>query len=730
MSHKPITTKSIASFFGGAPALVTLVDGKAVAPQKRPRGDAASGAPPPPPPPAAAAAAASAAAGSGSVGSGAADDGTTISLAALRNEFSSGTEVEALRKSSAAAQARLQTQLALSASALAAAGAQLVQLQRQVQAGQYHVAHLKSAFAPSIELSFVRAVTAGSAQGVQYALSLGFTNLELTGPRWTRKTALMYACYNGHAAVVRALLAAGANKYTRLPGAAGGGGSGHTAFSSAQAGGHSAAVLYLLDESWRLPFGGADEETRDRRGRCTLTGAGRRGVASKEGLVRAITACLSPRDAAALLSTSRRIWRDAGERLRRACTAGNAAAVRDLLDEAGDGAASLVASAGPVAGESALMRACRVGQVGIVRLLISEGADKAAVARDDPDEYRPRRRDAFYYAELAADPAARTTLLQMLDKSRIPPMLYEGDWQRGCRSAATLTGCGGVLDQAAPVLASFLTKRERFQLAGTCRATWRHVPAGLSAKDQERVRAGSYLWRAILNGIDNVDKDESGSPMLVWAARKGDLPLVRELLDWRASPDATWDSGCTALSEALRRGHLNVATELVARGAFTSPIDDDGIIADMIDEDGDATSEGDETAPLILAISRGFTAFAHELIARGADVNARISRRFEPALAAAVRRGDAGLVRALIDKGADLEATFELLTEFDVISFTSLRLACSRGRADIVRMLVAAGCALTVEEPLESSILGDPYAMAGLSAPGTRAVVLAALQRQ
>ena len=610
----------------------------------------------------------------------------------------------------------LQAQLAAQARDLVASRERLAMVE---QAGATRAAAW-AALVPDATEQFVMAVCAHDPVKIVAAAALG-ANLEKVSPRMRGKTALMFACHNGSAEMVAALLGAGASKWAHVVDAQGVAHTARTSTEARRAHRHRVDdILELLDESLRPPH--QSEELRNRRGRCTLTGD-RNSIFAIPALSRALEGFLTPRERGTLLMTNRRTWSIALHaggnwvgQLRLASTAGRSDSVRRLL------AGGAIVDGRGSSDETALMRACRAGRVDIARLLLRAGAAKLARAGwrggIPAAAGNPPRRDTVYFAELAEDPAMRRALLELLDASRRPPM-----WHEGLRGRRTLTGSGGVLDAVAPALLPFLDKAEQFRLASTCRSTWRCVPAGLTAEEATRVRRGSHLWWSILGGWASNDDSGAESSLLAWAARRGNAALVSELAEWRADLSAASKDGRTALSEALVGGHLAVATELVARGASVNAPDDLNIIIDQ-----DELLDTVDPTPLVLAISGGFIAFAHELIRRGANVNARAANGFEPALAKAVHAGDVDLVRALLAAGAKLDTTFTYATEFDPVDLTPLRLASCLGRAEIVRVLLAAGAVDEVEGPTEVSILGDAFEMAGQAAPGTRAAVLAALQ--
>ena len=105
--------------------------------------------------------------------------------------------------------------------------------------------------------------------------------------------------------------------------------------------------------------------------------------------------------------------------------------------------------------------------------------------------------------------------------------------------------------------------REAEVCAGLNRETWRCVPAGLSAADAERVRAGHPLWRAI------IDLPYGGlkRTRLMYAVNNNKLACLRSLCDWHADLEVR-DAYCrTALHHASFSGHTDCVRELIARGA-------------------------------------------------------------------------------------------------------------------------------------------------------------------
>ena len=123
----------------------------------------------------------------------------------------------------------------------------------------------------------------------------------------------------------------------------------------------------------------------------------------------------------------------------------------------------------------------------------------------------------------------------------------------------------GFGDEPLSLVVAFLAPRDQCRLAATCRATWRCVPAGLSASDADRVRRDHPLWQAIVD----LRHGKWKWTRLSMAAASGRLALVRELCDWRADVEAVNKDGSTPLWNASYYGQLDVVRVLLARGANT-----------------------------------------------------------------------------------------------------------------------------------------------------------------
>jgi ankyrin repeat protein len=119
------------------------------------------------------------------------------------------------------------------------------------------------------------------------------------------------------------------------------------------------------------------------------------------------------------------------------------------------------------------------------------------------------------------------------------------------------------------------------------------------------------------------------------------------------------------LHGAAARGELKTVRELLARGA-----------------DPDARGPRGIT-PLMAAAYHGYLGVARALIAAGADVNAADRDGTRP-LSASMLTGKHAVSRLLIDHGADVEA-------LDPAGDTLLTVACAYSSPKLVAMLLAAG---------------------------------------
>lgn len=131
------------------------------------------------------------------------------------------------------------------------------------------------------------------------------------------------------------------------------------------------------------------------------------------------------------------------------------------------------------------------------------------------------------------------------------------------------------------------------------------------------VLAGLTPWIA---GFPSVGLASQDPPLLIEAAKRGDLAEVSRLLADGADPNARDRHNNTALTFAARDGHLDMARRLLSAGADVGPIDDEGV------------------TPLILAAFKNHPEIAFLLLDKGADASVR-DQWGRRALDYALRRG-------------------------------------------------------------------------------------------
>ena len=170
-------------------------------------------------------------------------------------------------------------------------------------------------------------------------------------------------------------------------------------------------------------------------------------------------------------------------------------------------------------------------------------------------------------------------------------------------------------------------------------------------KDKLSLAQVSKTYRDTVWSVDGVRSMEPKALTIQMAAKHGNLPAVRALLQSGVNPDEYIDglheAGktpiCTALHIAAGAGHLGVAKALIEAGADVNN-------KEGIDNLG--------RTPLMMAAANGHTHVVMELIRAGANVNTAM--RISPhgpastALLVAILQGHEACVLALIYAGADV----------------------------------------------------------------------------
>jgi len=150
------------------------------------------------------------------------------------------------------------------------------------------------------------------------------------------------------------------------------------------------------------------------------------------------------------------------------------------------------------------------------------------------------------------------------------------------------------------------------------------------------------------------------------AARRQDVPAVRQLIGAKADVNAPQPDGATALHWAAFRDNLALTALLLGAGANTNPRNDYGV------------------TPLSLAASQASTAVVDALLAAGADATLALPSGETPLMTAA-HAGKAGAIQSLLRNKAPVD------TRERVKGQTALMWAVSAGHVDASRALLDGG---------------------------------------
>ena len=167
-------------------------------------------------------------------------------------------------------------------------------------------------------------------------------------------------------------------------------------------------------------------------------------------------------------------------------------------------------------------------------------------------------------------------------------------------------------------------------------------------------------------GCDVSVKDKAGDSCIYWAARQGQLDVIKYLKEENVSLDTQNRSGESALHVAARYGHSAVVTFLVSSGANLN----------LQDTHGDTA--------LHCAVWHGFNQIVASLSSGGADLYKQ-NKDGESSLHIAAARGYLDSVKTLLDSGAPIN-------QVDKRGCTALHLACSRRYSNIAMLLLHASC--------------------------------------
>jgi hypothetical protein len=157
----------------------------------------------------------------------------------------------------------------------------------------------------------------------------------------------------------------------------------------------------------------------------------------------------------------------------------------------------------------------------------------------------------------------------------------------------------------------------------------------ISPYTEAKISEYSARYEAVASDLA---KSRDGVKQLSFAAYKGDVAAVKDLLSRDVNVNIPNDEGWTPLLTASREGHLELVRELLARGANVNA------------RENPNNSRGGYT-PLLIACHQGHPEVARLLVGKGADVNARTNHGWT-ALSAAEFKGDSELKAFLLKAGA------------------------------------------------------------------------------
>ena len=199
---------------------------------------------------------------------------------------------------------------------------------------------------------------------------------------------------------------------------------------------------------------------------------------------------------------------------------------------------------------------------------------------------------------------------------------------------------------------------------------------------------------------------------LHWAAEKGHLDVVDLLLENKADVDAKNSTDRTPLHEAIRNSHTSVAKLLLDRGASSTASDDEGwtplhhaadkgnvqLIRCLHDQGCDLEAKTTDNlirylnrfnvgTPLYFAAANGHEGAVIALLQLGADPRCR-NVTGEMPIHVACWRGFSPVVRIMLDAGVDIEEKDLRYEE------TPLLKAASTGQIGVLRLLLDHGANL------------------------------------
>ncbi|XP_046681629.1 kinase D-interacting substrate of 220 kDa B isoform X2 [Homalodisca vitripennis] len=191
------------------------------------------------------------------------------------------------------------------------------------------------------------------------------------------------------------------------------------------------------------------------------------------------------------------------------------------------------------------------------------------------------------------------------------------------------------------------------------------------------------------------DKDENGGTVLHYAASRGKLSFVRELINHGADVNIEDNDNWTALLCAAKEGHTAVCLELLDHGADIDHRDMGGwsslmwatyknhveTVSLLLEHNADVNAHGNyHISSLIWAVGRGYVDITRMLVQRGAKVNVG-DKYGTSALVWACRKGNPEIVECLLRAGANVDTA-------GMYSWTPLLVATMGNHVEVVNLLL------------------------------------------
>jgi len=237
------------------------------------------------------------------------------------------------------------------------------------------------------------------------------------------------------------------------------------------------------------------------------------------------------------------------------------------------------------------------------------------------------------------------------------------------------------------------------------------LPGGETAlMTASRVGAVASVKSLLARGAKVDSKDEKhGQTALMWAAAEGNAPVVEMLIEVGADYKARLASGMTPLLFAVREGHSDVVRALLKAGVdVNEPVPVEGGRRRALG--GRALPPG--ATPLLTAVMNAHFELAAQLLDAGADPNANLPGYTvlhaivpvrkpgvgdnDPAPEGSGKMSSLELVRKLVEKGADLNARMSRRanlanTRLNEVGATPFMMAALTADAELMREFARLG---------------------------------------